>query len=92
MTLKGATRHAVPGHPLYYVERQAIFAGIGLLVALVISRIDYSRLREYKYGLFAVMIALNLVVFGMPPIQGARRWIPLPLSASSSPRSSARCC
>ena len=24
------------------------------------------------------MIALNLVVYGMPPIQGARRWIPLP--------------
>ncbi len=77
-TLKGATAHTVPGHPLYYVERQAIFAGIGLVVALVISRIDYSRFREYKYGLFALMVALNLVVYGMPPVQGARRWIPLP--------------
>ncbi len=78
VTLKGATRNANPGHPLYYVERQAIFAGVGLLLALVLSRIDYSRLREYKFGLFAVMVALNLVVYGMPPIQGARRWIPLP--------------
>ncbi len=77
-TLKGATAHTVPGHPLYYVERQAIFAGVGLLVALVISRIDYSRFREYKYGLFALMVALNLVVYGMPAVQGARRWIPLP--------------
>ena len=66
VTLKGATRHANPGHPLFYVERQAIFAGVGLLLALLLSRIDYSRLREYKFGLFAVMIALNLVVYGMP--------------------------
>jgi rod shape determining protein RodA len=79
VTLKGATRHANPGHPLFYVERQAIFAGVGLLLALVLSRVDYSRLREYKYGLFALMIGINLVVYGMPPIQGARRWIPLPL-------------
>jgi rod shape determining protein RodA len=77
-TLKGATSQKVAGHPLYYVERQAIFAGIGLLLALALSRIDYSRLREYKWGLFAVMIGLNLVVYGMPPILGARRWIPLP--------------
>lgn len=76
-TLNSATRTAVPGHPLFYVERQGIYAGIGLLIALVLSRIDYSRLREYKWGLFAVMIGLNLVVYGMPPIQGARRWVPL---------------
>ncbi len=79
MTLKGATSQKVAGHPLYYVERQAIFAGIGLLLALALSRIDYSRLREYKWVLFAVMVGLNLVVYGMAPIQGARRWIPLPL-------------
>jgi rod shape determining protein RodA len=78
ITLKGATSQKVPDHPLYYVERQAIFAGIGLLLALALSRIDYSRLREYKWGLFAVMIGLNLVVYGMPPVAGARRWIPLP--------------
>ncbi|HEX3688551.1 MAG TPA: FtsW/RodA/SpoVE family cell cycle protein [Solirubrobacteraceae bacterium] len=77
-TLKGATSHAVPGHPDYYVQRQALFGGIGLLIALVLSRIDYSRLREFKYALFGIMVALNLVVYAMPPIQNARRWIPLP--------------
>jgi rod shape determining protein RodA len=79
ITLNGATRTAVPGSPLYYVERQGIYAGIGLLLALLLSRIDYSRLREYKLGIYAVMIAMNLVVFGMPAIRGAHRWIPLPL-------------
>jgi rod shape determining protein RodA len=78
ITLKGATRTMNPGHPLYYVERQGIYFALGLAVALVLARLDYSRLREYKYGLYGVMIALNLVVLGMPKVQGAARWIPLP--------------
>jgi rod shape determining protein RodA len=78
VTLNVATRNAVPGHPLYYLQRQAIYAGIGILLAIVLSRIDYSRLREYKFGLYAVMIGLNLVVYGMPAIRGSHRWIPLP--------------
>ena len=59
-------------------ERQATYAGIGLVIALVLMRFDYSRLREYKYGFYGLMIALNLVVFGMPAVNGSRRWIPLP--------------
>jgi rod shape determining protein RodA len=78
ITLKGATRTLNPGHPLYYVERQGIYFGIGLTLALILARLDYSRLREFKYGLYGVMIALNLVVLGMPKVQGAARWIPLP--------------
>ena len=78
ITLKGATRTMNPGHPLYYVERQGIYFAIGLVVALALAQIDYSRLREFKYGLYGLMIALNLVVLGMPRVQGAARWIPLP--------------
>jgi len=72
MTLKSAVGKST-------ADRQALYAGIGLLVAALLSRIDYSRLREFKYGLFGIMVALNLVVYGMAPIQGARRWIPLGL-------------
>jgi rod shape determining protein RodA len=78
ITLKGATRTAVRGQPLFYVERQAIYVGIGILVALLLAKIDYSRLREYKYGFYGLLIALNIVVFGMPMVRGAHRWIPLP--------------
>jgi rod shape determining protein RodA len=74
VTLRGATRAS----GLHYVDRQAIYAGIGLLLALLLAQIDYSRLREYKFALYGVMIALNIVVLGMPAIQGAHRWIPLP--------------
>jgi rod shape determining protein RodA len=76
--LKGEGRSLDPGHPMYFVERQGIYFAIGLALALVLAHVDYSRLREYKYGLYGVMIALNLVVLGMPKVQGAARWIPLP--------------
>jgi rod shape determining protein RodA len=79
VTLKGATRTTMHGQPLYYVEHQGLYAALGLIVAILLTRIDYSRLREYKYGLYGALIALNLVVYGMPAIRGARRWIPLPL-------------
>jgi rod shape determining protein RodA len=79
ITLHSATSGAVRGQPLYYVERQAIYAGIGVALALLLAQIDYSRLREYKYGLYGLMIALNLIAFAMPPIKGAHRWIPFPL-------------
>ncbi|HZE04243.1 MAG TPA: rod shape-determining protein RodA [Solirubrobacteraceae bacterium] len=65
-------------------ERQAIYAGIGMLLALLLSRIDYSRLRNFKLAFFGAMLGLNLIVYGMPPIQGARRWIPLPFMSFQS--------
>ena len=60
-------------------ERQGIYAGLGLIAAIIISRFDYSRLREFKWVLLGAMLLLNVVVYATPPIQGARRWIPLPL-------------
>jgi rod shape determining protein RodA len=64
---------------MYDVKRQAIYAGLGALIALVLARIDYTRLREYRYGFYALMIVANVFVLGMPAIQGAHRWIPFPL-------------
>jgi rod shape determining protein RodA len=74
ITLRGATRAS----GLHYVQRQGIYAGLGLLVALVLAQIDYSRLREYRFAFYGAMIALNIVVLGMPAVNGSRRWIPLP--------------
>jgi rod shape determining protein RodA len=77
ITLKGATQHLSPGG-LYYVKRQAIYAGIGIALAVVLARIDYSRLRQYRYGLYGLIIVANILVFGTPAVLGAHRWFPLP--------------
>ena len=74
ITLHSATR----AFGDYYVKRQGVYAGIGLVVALLLAQIDYSRLREYRYFFYGAMIALDVVVLGMPAVQGAHRWIPLP--------------
>jgi rod shape determining protein RodA len=79
ITLKGATATAIPGNPLYYVQRQGIYAGAGIVLALLLARIDYTRLREFKYGFYGLIIVLDLIVLGMPAVQGSHRWIPLPL-------------
>jgi rod shape determining protein RodA len=78
VTLHGATQKAIKGQPLYYVERQGLYMVLGLLVAVVLTRIDYSRLREYRFGFYALLIGANVLVFGAPAIKGAHRWFSLP--------------
>jgi rod shape determining protein RodA len=79
VTISGATADDVPGSPNYYVDRQAIFFGIGTVLAAVLARIDYSRLRELKYGVFGLLIAGILAVQFLGSVaRGSRRSIDLP--------------
>ena len=78
VTLHGATKGTVKGQPLYYVERQGLYVVLGLAIAVVLSRIDYSRLREYKLGMYVLLIGSNVLVFGAPSVRGAHRWFSLP--------------
>ena len=56
IVLKGATQHDIPGDPLYYVKRQGLYAGLGVVLMYAVSRLDYSRLREWRYPLYGVTI------------------------------------
>jgi rod shape determining protein RodA len=78
-TLKVTTSHDVPGDPLYYVLRQAIYAGIGIALMLAIARVDYSRLRELRVGLYTAMITTIIAVLVLgSATRGSKRWITLP--------------
>ncbi len=80
LTLGGATREFVPGDPRYYVDRQAIYLVIGLGLMVVLSRIDYSRLRQLKYPLYGALILSILAVFAVGhSAEGAQRAIAFPL-------------
>ena len=59
--------------------RQGVFFGIGFVVMLLMSQVDYSRLRELKWTLYALMITLILavVVFG-GTTRGSRRALQTP--------------
>jgi rod shape determining protein RodA len=77
--LSAATQDDVPGSPYFYVARQAVYGGVGVLLMLAMSRFDYSRLRELKFGLYGAMIGLILLTFALgAAARGSQRWIELP--------------
>jgi rod shape determining protein RodA len=79
IALKGSTQNDVTGDPHYYVMRQAIYAGVGLVLMYGVSRLDYSRLRELRYPIYGVMLGLiALVLVIATATRGARSWITLP--------------
>jgi rod shape determining protein RodA len=79
-TLGQATLHDVPGSPHYYVDRQAIYAVLGVIGMVLLSRIDYSRFRELRVGLYTFLCAsvAMVFVFGFAA-RGSRRSFELPL-------------
>ncbi|MQA74828.1 MAG: rod shape-determining protein RodA [Solirubrobacterales bacterium] len=78
-TLGVATSEDVPGNPYYYVVRQAIYAVVGIALMLGVARIDYSRFRELRVGIYTAMIGLIVLVLLLgEATRGSRRWIELP--------------
>jgi rod shape determining protein RodA len=78
-TIATATQDDVPGSPDYFVYRQAAYAAVGICLMLLISRIDYSRLRELRAGLYTLLIASIVVVLALGSVsRGSRRAIELP--------------
>jgi len=79
VTLRSSTKTDIPGDPNYYVQRQVVFFLLGVLIAILLSRIDYSRLRELKYGLYGLMLVGILLVAAFGGVtRGSRRALQLP--------------
>jgi rod shape determining protein RodA len=79
VTLGAATRDLIPGQPSYYVNRQLIYLIVGVVAMVVLSRIDYARLRQFKNGIYALLILGILAVLGLGhAARGSQRAINLP--------------
>ncbi|HKO36851.1 MAG TPA: rod shape-determining protein RodA [Solirubrobacterales bacterium] len=80
LTLGQATQHDVPGSPNYFLERQSIYALLGIAGMLLLTRVDYSRFRELRVGIYTFLcVSISLVfVFGFAA-RGSRRAFELPL-------------
>src|SRR5215218_2755677 len=78
-TLGQATQNDVPGSPDYYLDRQAIYGLLGVIGMLLLTRIDYSRFRELRVGIYTFLcVTVALVfVFGFAA-RGSRRSFELP--------------
>jgi rod shape determining protein RodA len=74
-----ATQHDVPGNPGYFVDRQTIYAVIGLVGMYLLARIDYSRFRELRVGIYTFLCAgVTAVFFFGFAARGSRRAFDLP--------------
>jgi rod shape determining protein RodA len=78
-TLATSTRDEIAGRPLFFVERQSLYAVLGIVLMLAISRIDYNRLRDLRVTIYAVMVgSIALVLLVGTAVRGSNRWIDLP--------------
>jgi cell division protein FtsW len=64
------------GNPMGYLERQATYALLGLVLLLVAARSDFRKLRELSPTLVvtALVLCAAVLVVGVR-INGARRWL-----------------
>ena len=79
---------ATNGSSYTYVKKQAIAAIIGIIAMLIISTIDYKKYQKYSkiMYLFSVIILLLVLVPGIgKTVNGARRWIRVPIFNSVQP-------
>jgi rod shape determining protein RodA len=78
-TIGVTTSDDIAHDPYYYVIRQVIYATIGIALMLGLARVDYSRFRELRVGLYSAMMATILLVLALgEATRGSRRWIELP--------------
>jgi cell division protein FtsW len=64
--------------PSYYLKRQAVYAVMGLVALVILSRFDFHRLRHATQPLLAATFILLVAVLAIgTAVNGARRWIPI---------------
>ena len=65
--------------PTGTMERQMIFVTAGMIVLAIFSWIDYREYRSFLPLIYGGIIVLLLAVFLFDAVNGAQRWIPIPL-------------
>lgn len=74
--LASASGNLIPSRPYYYVQRQAVWAMLGIVAAGVVGWFNYRDLRRFALPVYLVALALLVGVLFVPPTNGleAYRW------------------
>lgn len=64
---------------MYYLKKQGLSAIIGVIAMFFMIKIDYHKLKKYTKLIMLITIILLGAVYAFHPINGARRWIPIPV-------------
>jgi cell division protein FtsW len=64
------------GDPGYYLKRQLVYAMLGLLLMVVLARVDFRALRRFAPTLVVSSLVLLVGVLALgQAVNGARRWL-----------------
>ena len=87
LMIYSASRNIVSGDPTYFVKRQAFALTIGLIVAMVLLRIDYRKFRDFS--LVGYVLTVAMLFFVLSPIgsasKGHQAWYQLPFGFQFQP-------
>jgi rod shape determining protein RodA len=74
------TKHRVTGDEFYFVKRQAMFLGVGIVVMVGVLAVDYRRLRDHSIFAYIATVALLFAVLAPlgSSIKGHQAWFQLP--------------
>jgi rod shape determining protein RodA len=76
--MAGITRHDIPGNPNYYVVRQGVYVGVGVVALAAMLLIDPERYRHLWRPILGGTVAVIVLVFlrGVES-HGSKRWLDL---------------
>jgi rod shape determining protein RodA len=73
------TQNLNDANPYFYVIRQSIYGVVGIALMLALARVDYSRFRELRVGIYtALLVSIGLVLAAGATVRGSTRAIELP--------------
>lgn len=63
LILSTASLNVIASQPYFYVKNQAMWIGVGLVIAVGVASIDYQKFRKYSWWIYGLNLALLLAVF-----------------------------
>ena len=66
------------GDSYFYIRKQLLWVGIGLVGMLGVSMVDYHVLHKFAWIIWLVSLVLLVVAYVMPSSTGVHRWVRIP--------------
>lgn len=66
------------GDSYFYIRKQLLWAGMGLVGMLAVSMVDYHVLHRFAWPIWGGSIVLLIVAYFLPSESGIHRWIRIP--------------
>jgi rod shape determining protein RodA len=73
--LSAVTRNDITGDPNYYVVRQGINVGLGVVALVALTAVNPDVYRRFRRPLYGLLVLLLAIVFVADAVRGSQRWI-----------------